>query len=116
MQDVKTFPHSTAIIFFLKSALLHCCTFELCLSVHTNIHPCITIMGKRGSAATLVDAATKKSKKTDASRDPDSPTIGDWDCSNFMEKDLRKAAKEELALAVCDSVNYHLVGNPRRKV
>jgi hypothetical protein len=30
------------------------------------------------------------------SRIPDSPTTGDWDCSKFVEKDLCKAAKEEL--------------------
>jgi hypothetical protein len=96
MQDVKTFPHSAAIIIFLKSALLNCCTSELRLSACTNMHPRITIMGKRGSTAAIGDAATKKSKKTAASRDSDSPTIGDWDCSKFVEKDLHKATKEEL--------------------
>jgi hypothetical protein len=53
-------------------------------------------MGKRGFATAIVEAAAKKAKKTATPRDSDSPTIRNWDCSKFMEKDLRKATKEEL--------------------
>jgi hypothetical protein len=52
-------------------------------------------MGKRSSAATIVDAA-KKAKKTTAQRDPDAPLVAIRDYSKVVEKDLCKVAKEGL--------------------
>jgi hypothetical protein len=53
-------------------------------------------MGKRSSSIATAEGAAKKAKKIAATRHSDSPTVGQWDCSKFVEKDLRKAAKEEL--------------------
>jgi hypothetical protein len=62
-------------------------------------------MGKRGSATAVIDATTKKMKKAATPRDPDSPTTGDWDCSEFVEKDLCKATKEELPMDDAEEVH-----------
>jgi hypothetical protein len=61
-------------------------------------------MCKRGFATAVIDATTKKTKKAAMPRDPDSPTTGDWDCSEFVEKDLCKAAKEELPMDDAEEV------------
>jgi hypothetical protein len=52
-------------------------------------------MDKRcSSTAAATAGAPKKAKKATATRDSDSPAIGKWDCSKFVEKDPQKAAKD----------------------
>jgi hypothetical protein len=52
-------------------------------------------MGKR-SSSTAAAGGSKKPTRYAATADSDAPTVGNWCHSKFMEKDLRKAAKDGL--------------------
>jgi hypothetical protein len=54
-------------------------------------------VGKRSSSTATAAGTSKKAKKIAAAvQDYDSPTVEQWDYSKFVEKDLRKAAKEDI--------------------
>jgi hypothetical protein len=54
-------------------------------------------MGKRSSTAVAAAGnIVKKAKKTATPRNPEAPIIEEWDRTKLLQKDLRKAAKDEL--------------------
>jgi hypothetical protein len=52
-------------------------------------------MGKRSSSSTAA-GGSKKPKRSAIAADSDAPTIGKWSHTKFMDKDLRKAARDGL--------------------
>jgi hypothetical protein len=69
-------------------------------------------MGKRRSSTPAAAVgAPKKAKKCATAQDFDSPAVSKWNYSKFIEKDLRKAAKD--GLLKDDAVEVHM---PRPEV
>jgi hypothetical protein len=51
-------------------------------------------MGKRGSSATgITVAAAKKAKTSAKAADANTPTVGNWVQTKFLERDLQNATK-----------------------
>jgi hypothetical protein len=61
-------------------------------------------MGKKSIAATALPDATKKAKKAVVACDPNAPIIKDCDRSKFVQKDLRKLAKDDFVKEGSDEV------------
>jgi hypothetical protein len=80
-------PHSAAIIVFLL-ALCHYCTSLLPFRKSASL--CSVAMGKRSSSIAGAAAAKKAKTKT---ADANTPAVGNWVQTKFLEKDLQHAAK-----------------------
>jgi hypothetical protein len=83
---VKTFPHSAATVVFLKLASCHCRAPKLPF-----LHAQLLLHSRHGQEKFLHQCRHGRSKKanmTAATQDFESPTVGKWDCSKFVEKDL----------------------------
>jgi hypothetical protein len=79
-------PHSAAVIVFLLAPCHHCASLlpfceSACLSV--------TAVGKSGSSAVGATlTAAKKTKTSTKTINADTPTVGNWVQTKFLEKDL----------------------------
>jgi hypothetical protein len=92
---VNSFPHSTTGVFFLKSNIPPLSRARALFSTCT-VTPALLPWAREVPRLPPLKIAAKKAKKIAVTHHSDSPTVGQWDCSKFMEKDLHKAAKEEL--------------------
>jgi hypothetical protein len=64
-------------------------------------------MGKRSSSAVGATAVAAKKAKTKTA-DADSPTLGNWVQTKFLEKDWQNAAK--IGILKDDPVEVHIAG------
>jgi hypothetical protein len=66
-------------------------------------------MGKRGSsAAGATSTAAKKAKMSAKAANADTPTVGNWVQTKFLEKDLQNTAK--IGILKDDPAEVHIAG------
>jgi hypothetical protein len=87
-------PQSAAVIVFLLAPCHHCAPL---LPFYECSCSSAAAMGKRGSSAAGVTAATAKKAKTIAkAADADAPTVGNWVQTKFLERDLQNTTKTDI--------------------